>query len=827
MRELTYSGQTRPRVVVTGVGVYSPIGHSPEALLERIQTGRGGIHTIQGFDTTGLEVHHGAEILDHDPLAHFTPEEARMLDPTAQFAVIAARQAMAGAGIGPEIARDRIAVVMGVCAGGQGDSNNPRGMELDWETPEAARTFLRTGHSIQTEAVVAALDVHGPQVTLSTACASSASALGYALKLLQLGKADVVLAGGADAFSLWTYAGFYALGAMARKACSPFSEGIGVTFGEGAGFVVLERLDDATARGAHLHGELFGFGTSGDAHHMTSPHPTGEGLRLAMQRALADARLTREEVDYINAHGTGTRDNDSSETLAIKRLYQGAARIPPVSSSKSFFGHTLGAAGILEFIVSLLCTGKGLLPPTLNFTKPRAVCDLDYVPNEARPAAVRHFLSNSAAFGGVNAVVAGGAVHPSYTAPRLRLDEVAITGLGVVSPIGCTLESFLRSLRERQRGIGPVDRFTPRQNGSRSAGLVRDFQPRLLLPTIDTRRLDRLNQYTTVAAGLALKDAGLPGGRIPEERLGVVVSLTRGPVSTQEQFLQSLRQNGIEQLSPKHFPSMVVSTVAGHVSQAFRLRGLASTVVEGTGSGLHALIHAYELLRESDTLDAVVVVAADEVGALFYRLYERLGLLAPGEHDDVLRPYDPEAEGMVLGEGAAALVLERRTSVRARGARSRALLQGCGQTADGRGPVKLEPEGLWLEKAMRQALAEARVEVDGIDAIYGHGRGDRAHDVRELHALRRLLGQRQIPVGCVLGNTGVAEAASSLFSVAAAVLGQERGEAYPILSGGPLPRTLDFVHEGVRAGTYRRTLIVASTESGNNAAVVLGHEEQP
>jgi 3-oxoacyl-[acyl-carrier-protein] synthase II len=808
----------KPRIpiAVTGIGVFTPIGANPTELLERIQQGVGGIGMIQAFDTERLAVRHAAEIRGYDPLDHFTPEEAGGADRTAQFAILAARQALADAAVGEaELKAGQIGLVAGICAGGQGDRNTALEGEVPWSSRRRAEVFYRTSQYAQTDAVAEAIGLRGPRATISTACASSASALGYAYDLLQSGKTEAVLAGGADAFSLHTYAGFYALGAMAEAPCAPFSAEVGVTFGEGAGFVVLEPLERALARGAKVYGELLGYGASGDAHHITAPHPTGEGLQRAMRLALANTGLAAADVDYINAHGTGTRDNDSAETLAVGGLYAGQP-VPPLSSTKSYLGHTLGAAGVLEFITTLLCQNAGIIPPTLNFTTPRAGCDLDYVPNTPRAGQIQNFLSNSAAFGGVNAVLVGGRADAGRPRPQRAGDRVGITGLGVVSPVGNGVEAFLQSLRGGCSGIAPVDRFEVGECTASRAALVRDFSPRRLAPRLDVRRVDRVSQFAAVAASLALQSAGLDGTAIADERKGIVLGLTRGPAETTEQFMDSLRENGLENLSAKFFPAMVVSTIGGRIAQSFGLKGMNSTVVDGTTSGLHALIHAFECLRQDDTLDAVVVVAADEVGALFFRLFDRLGTLS----GNGFGPYHPGAEGMVLGEGAVALVIERFSSAEERGAPLLAELGGYGLTSDARGFMGAEAEGWELERAARLALEEAGVSAAEIDVVYGHGRGLPAHDAREVAAFGRLFGT-SVPVGCVMGNTGVAEAASGLFSVAAAVLGMQHGEAYPVVSEHPLGAGLDFVQGSARPGRYARTLVAGSTEQGNNAALVL------
>jgi len=813
-------------IAITGLGAFCPIGRNIDELLRSIRLGHSGFDIIRSFDTERLKIRHAAEIADYEPLDYFPADQAENLDRTAQFAIIAARQAVESADLSAESrASGRVALVMGICAGGQGGNQAVLGGDGAWGDEKQAQRFLATAHYFQTDAVASALGIRGPGITVSTACASSTSALGVGFALIQAGKADVVLVGGADAFSLYTYAGFYALGAMAEKPTSPFSIHTGVTFGEGAGCVVLERLDHAEKRRAHVYGELLGCGMSSDAHHITAPHPSGEGVHRAMVSALQQAGITASELGYINAHGTGTPDNDVAETLAIHSLYGKDAPIPPVSSSKSFFGHTLGAAGILEFIVSLSAMLNDLLPPTLNFEAPRPGCDLDYVPNQAREAHFDNFISTSAAFGGVNAAVIGGRLR-TRPRPECVWDDVLITGMGLLSPVGFGPGDFAAALRTSRSGVELIDRFDCGVVGGCHAGLLKGFQPRKLAPTVDTRRMDRLTQYAVVATSLALRDAD-PRGRLEPSRLGLTVALTRGPVSTQERFLESLYQDGIERMSAKYFPSMVLSTLSGEIAQACRIKGANLTIVDGRTAGLRGLLVARDYLRQNEELDALVVVAADEIGALFFRLFERLGMVADtGVHGVWPRPYDQDAGGVVLGEGAVALVLERKAHAQARGAQAYAQISGCGMTADAEPECALEPQGHGLEQAARLALEEANLGVDAVDAVYGHGCGDPQYDRRELQALARLLEGRAVPMGCVVGHLGLAEASCGLFSVAAALLGMRNGEVYPIVTGGTLPDTPAFAGGGIREGHYRHALVLGSTEHGGNASVVLSQIEQ-
>ena len=813
---VTIDRQPVKRIAITGIGVYCPIGESKDEMLTALKEARGAVEAIRGFNTDGLKVSHAAEIASHRPSECFEDEATRQLDWTAQFAILAAQNAANDSGLSKEdlVAGDT-GLIAGVCAGGQGDSPEQRDQQKPFQY-DVSR-YQEVSHYRQTDAVGGILGMHGPRMTVSTACASSTTALGHAYDWLQSGVARRVLIGGMDAFSITTYAGFYALGAMAEAPISPFSDGIGVTFGEGAGFVVLELLDDAQERGANIYGELYGHGDSGDAHHITAPAPSGEGLARAMSRAMKRAGLDASQIDYVNAHGTGTRDNDTAESIAIASALGEAPTLPPVSSTKSYFGHTLGAAGILEFISSILASREGFLLPTLNHTGNRPGCDHDYIPNQPRKGKVRAFLSNSAAFGGINATVAAGEVRQASPSVELELDEVWITGRGVVSPIGCGLDAFRQGLKNSISGIRPIDRFDTTDMSCSYAGMVEKFKPRKLVPTIDARRAEILNRYAMVAAGLAMQDAKVDTRVVPSERFGMVMGLMYGSISVQEDFNNSLINDGLEQLSAKYFPSMVISTIGGQVSQSFSLRGTNTTIVDGFTGGLNALIQGYDLLRQDDELDAVVVVVSDEIGRAMFDVYEKEGKLTP----DSLKVYSPEANGIFLGEGAASVVLERASAAKARGANPLAKIAGFGMTSDAVGPVGTDDDGIWCSKAIEQSLRQSELAAEDVQLIYGHGCGDTKYDSRELAAISRVLGSADIPLANIVGNIGFCGASSGLFSVIAASLSIEYGERYPAIGCAEESSGVRMQIEYSDSQSIGNALIVGSTENGNNAAVVL------
>jgi 3-oxoacyl-(acyl-carrier-protein) synthase len=321
----------------------------------------------------------------------------------------------------------------------------------------------------------------------------------------------------------------------------------------------------------------------------------------------------------------------------------------------------------------------------------------------------------------------------------------------------------------------------------------------------------------------ALADADLVQHPISSERIGLVVGTQFGAAASFEHVLASVSDMRWEKASVAHFPNMVMSSIGGHISKALTLKGISSTLVGGAGSGLHAFIHAVELLRRNEAQDAVVVVVTDEIAPLFFRMLDRLEMLSAPDCDggESLRPYDPGASAATIGEGAVAFVLEPLANAVGRGTRVRAVVSGSGMTADAVAMHGAEPSGKWLEQAARLALKEAHLAVDRIDVVYGQGNGVPCHDRREVCALTRLLKDSVTPVTTVTGNTGLAYSASGAFNIAAAILGMECGEVYPVVPAGIMWPELNFVREHTYTGEYHNTLLLGSTENGNNAALVL------
>ncbi len=408
--------EKRERVVVTGLGVIAPVGIGKDEFWKALVAGKSGVRPISRFDPALFPCRIAAEVPDFRPEEFMEKKEARRMDRFAQFAVAAARLAVADAGLALEkMDPGRVGVVLGSGIGGITTLEEQMKVLTEKGPGKVSPFFvpMMIGNMAAGQ-VALALGPKGPSYTVVTACASGTDAVGEGLRLIQRGEAEVVLAGGTEApITPIAIAGFCAMRAMStrneepERASRPFDkERDGFVIGEGAGVLVLENLTHALERGARIYCEVAGYGATTDAYHITAPDPTGTGASEAIRRALADAGVAPEEVGYINAHGTSTELNDRVETLAIKSVFGERAYQIPVSSIKSMIGHLMGAAGAVELVATALAIATETLPPTINYEHPDPDCDLDYIPNTARKARVEVALSNSFGFGGHNAVVA-------------------------------------------------------------------------------------------------------------------------------------------------------------------------------------------------------------------------------------------------------------------------------------------------------------------------------------------------------------------------------------------------------------------------------------
>ncbi len=406
----------RRRVVVTGLGLVTPLGTGVEKNWTALTAGRSGIGPITRFDAADFPSRIAGEVRDFVPEEFIERRDVKKMDPFIQYSIAATQMAMdvSGLKVTPEN-QDRVGVIIGVGMGGLLSIEKFHQLFLESRLRKVSPFFIaKVIGNLASGQVAISYGAMGVNYAPASACASGATAIGEAFRSVRHGYQDAVIAGGAEAALCGLgVGGFIAMRALStrndepERASRPFDhDRDGFVVAEGAGVLVLEALEMARARGARILGELIGYGANADAFHITSPAPGGEGALRCIRQTLADADLAPEDVDYINAHGTSTQYNDASETEAIRRVFGAHAERLAVSSTKSMTGHTLGAAGGIEAVYTILALARGVLPPTINYERPDPACDLDYVPNVARPTTARVALSNSFGFGGANACLA-------------------------------------------------------------------------------------------------------------------------------------------------------------------------------------------------------------------------------------------------------------------------------------------------------------------------------------------------------------------------------------------------------------------------------------
>ena len=528
---------------ITGYGAVSAVGIGMRALWTAMAEGANGIGSIRRFDTANV----GSGIAGMVP-QYNEPMDGPMWRVCVEMGIAAAREAWQHANL-DRIRPDRIAFVFGSSIGDR-----------------------KVGIDVVTEAVANALGITGPRFAISTACTSSTNAIGIGLDLLEIDAADAVIAGGADALSPLVVAGFTALGVLSPSKCAPFSEPVGTSLGEGAGFVVLERTGKPVFA-------LRGYGLSADAFHETGPDPTGSGVARAMRAALDHAGVSTTNVDYINAHGTGTAQNDPAEWRAIQQVFGERADNLPVSSSKSFLGHAQGAAGVLETLSTLAAMEHGAIPPTQNFTVPRQHGPRDVVAQQtARPAHCDVAISTSSAFGGANCALV--VARDGSEAPRPRR-RVTVAGCGLLG------------------GRGRVPTFS-----------LRDFAP-----AADPRGLDPSTKYLLASVGMALDDAGVRIRGELRDRAGLILGITQQSPESDDALYKTIDERGHRGLSAHLFARQVLNAPAGSCAKAFSLRGAHSTICAGETTGLLAMIYAAELTATRNECELVLGVGVDELPA--------------------------------------------------------------------------------------------------------------------------------------------------------------------------------------------------------------------
>ncbi|MCC6508007.1 MAG: hypothetical protein IT423_02795, partial [Pirellulaceae bacterium] len=631
--------------------------------------------------------------------------------------------------------------------------------------------------------------------------------------------------------------GFDLLGLLDREPCSPFSRSQGMTMGEGAAFVTLERASTALNRGAPILAQLHGFAVTSDAFDAIQFDPSGDGIRRALLGALGDSGLAPEEIDWVKSSGAGGASQDASELSAIETTF-GDHR-PVVSSLESTYGPTNGAGPAMGLVTSVACARAGLLPATLNFVDSQSSGKFDFVPNHPREQAFRNFAATTAAFGGTNVVLVGGQMRANATGNQSEHDPIVISGIGLVTPQGCGTRDMAKKLLLSECQWSTLDssleRFGQLRTAVQQVGLVRDFSAKKLLPSLRLRNVDLLTQFAAAATKLALQDAGLNNARL-NERLGLVSGISRASGDTLDKLFEALEGPWASLSVSKALLRKGRFLVASQLANWFGCKGFTATITDGLSASLGALNAAAEQLRHSKDLQAIVVVAADEVSSSGLRLSEATGQAASGQRA-YGRVYDPDSHGMILGEGAVAVVLERASDLVTSNRHAIATVRSVSSTFDAL-PVdalptyaspalgqdysadralrhswlEVEATGKWLAMAIETALVRSQCDRKDIGTIIGNACGVPAYDERERTALTQVFG-REVQIESVNQHTGVLESACGLLSVAAASLCVQSSLAQN--------RQVATGNTNLAIESPTNALVCATSETGRNTAVIL------
>ena len=726
------------RCVITGLGLVCAIGNDTDECFESALNGRSGIADVKCFDTSNCYSHKGAEV----GLA--TGELAKgKYDRTTALGIKAAGEAIADSGLDMNSeAASEIGVILGSCIAGAASvekyyRDKENGGKGSIDDLKAIPASVIAGN------VADYYKAGGITANIVNACAAGTLSVALAIDLIRGGKGEIFLAGGCDAFASLPFSGFHALKALDANECSPFNHSEGITLGEGAGVLVVESYEHAVKRGAKIYCDVLGSGVSSDAYHITAPRPDGEGQMSVIRRAVDNSGLTANDIEYVNAHGTGTAKNDEAEFLSLKTCFEGNDHVY-ASSTKSMTGHCLGAAGAIEAVLTVKALTEGKLPPTTGYTeedlevlKEKAGA-VNFIANKPVRKDINYAMSNSFAFGGNNASIVF-AKDPNPVKNTVRKYDLYVTGIGAVT--------------------GEYSEET----GDYRANIDADTFKSYGVKTAFLRKLDRLSQLQLLSGIKALEDAGITVNEDNEDLIGICIGTSDGPMTEIANFQKGIIRDGVDKGSAFAFPNTVYNAAGGYLSIFTGIKGYNVTIANGNQSGLQsicaasgAILFGYE--------DIMLATGTDECTEIDDGLYSDLGLKGKG--------------GFTLGEGSVTCVIEKDSSAEARGAKRYAKIAGFSSVRDTSGDTanNQRMSEAALTKALENVLAEAGMKPEDISCIYGFGNGIDKIDVFEMEVYKKIFGDN-IEVRLVKQDFGEARAASASLQFAMLAKDIDEGRA--------------------------------------------------
>ena len=792
---------------ITGLGIISPIGCDCASVLESLRAKRDGIGVATKIDASKFHSQICGEVHGFDCASNMSQAELETYtDPFIRFAINAGRMAVRDAGL--DCLPKNSALVLASCNAGMNSGEK----EYIRKFENSAEPFNRS-ISTQSEfyalckAMASAMQTTGECYMVNTACSGSTAAIGLAQWLIDSGQYDCVLVGGSDAMSLANYAGFSAIKVVSSEKIAPFSTPVGMNIGEGSAFWLLESKDVASKRNARIYGKVVAHATTGDAHHPTQPDPRGDGAYRTMRNVLRNAGMELESIGCINAHGSGTSANDKAESKGIAK-FLGDKKIP-ITSTKSYTGHCMGATGIIEATCQLLSMNDNFIPPTLRNVGARVGCEIEAVADGIE-GNYDCFLSANYAFAGNNAaVIVAKENFENYKIEPTQKPRVVITGAGAITSLGLGFDETLERLANGESGIAKIERF----ESERYAGLVKLPNLRAFDRRLDFSGMNLISTYATIATKSALDDASVKMRRDISEDVAIAVSTCRG--SSESAHMEGVFATPDRRGDIACFSNVTANSTAGWVSKALEIKGANITLTSGQNSALQTLAYASDIIRSGEAKISLAV-SADEIYKQMMLAYEEIGNLHIGAVEQAFHlNYSSYYKG-VLGEGAVACVVETLDNAVARGAKILGEVLGYSSTMDCVDFLEPNLTGEGLEVAVRNALSSANVSADEIDLVVWSPRGC-AHDAPSILVRDKVLGK--VPMLTTSLHTGYIETGSILHSLLSALKAFEKGtplwkQRTGLASFDDLPLPTN----------PKKILCLASSHMGNNYAMVIGRE---
>ena len=792
------------RCVITGLGMISAVGDNVQECWDSVLASRSGIDHTTTVDTENCYSDYAAEV--RSGCLEELPRTEGM-DRVSKLCIKAVDEALRDSSLTDFSGDSRVSVIMGSCVGGVVSAE-------EYYTAEKRKELIPQ-MPISAIASQAAAWCHagGAVTNVANACAAGTISIAYAADLIRAGKADIVVAGGADAFASVPYAGFTSLHALDAQPCSPFNRLSGITLGEGAGALIVESYEHAKARGARIYCEVLGSGVTSDAHHITAPRPDGECQMNAIRTAIESSGLTEADIGYVNAHGTGTAKNDEAEFLSLHTIFDGKNDDLSVSSTKAMTGHCLGAAGAVEAVFAVKALTENTVPPTLGFSEEDLVRlkeragDIDFCPNVPRKKKLTNVMSNSFAFGGNNASIVFSKEQGNVKSVPAHA-SAAITGLGIVTPAGSGKDSYTE-LMNGSLVLRPGDAVR--------SEVGKEQYDELGLKMAFYRKLDHFSQLQCVSGMYALKDGGYEITDENAPQTGIIVGTSEGSLSPVCDFEMLIAEKGNANGSAFKFPNTVYNAAGGYLSICSGIKGYNVTATNGAQSGLFSVAYAMDVIR-SGKQKAMLATGTDENNDIMQELFDGLDLIT----DECVMPYSGR-DRFTLSDGSTALLLENAESAKARGAEIYAYAVGSGAANCGVPFGTLSGSEKALERAITDALEDASLEPGDIDAVIGFANGHRVVDGIEREALKNVFGDDvcRLPVYSVKDKLGEGRAASAALAAAHAAL---------MLHGDIIDQDFYNVSGSEAAGResaemYRYILAISYGSGGSYCAVVISRRE--